>query len=93
MMARGGSLEPHVVGPRTAPRPLARTYTNHGVLECYESLQRIQARTPELPFKRRQIPSNRDHKALDRGTLGGVEGLVAFEDRFLKPLPGNSRDV
>ena len=28
--------------------------------------------TPQLPFKRPQIPSNRDHKALNRGTLGGL---------------------
>ena len=28
--------------------------------------------TPQLPFKEPQIPSNRDHKALNRGTLGGL---------------------
>ena len=28
--------------------------------------------TPQLPFKTPQIPSNRDHKALNRGTLGGL---------------------
>ena len=28
--------------------------------------------TPQLPFKRLQIPPNKDHKALDRGTLGGL---------------------
>ena len=28
--------------------------------------------TPQLPFKRPQIPSNRYHKALNRGTLGGL---------------------
>ena len=27
--------------------------------------------TPQVPFKTPQIPSNRDHKALNRGTLGG----------------------
>ena len=27
---------------------------------------------PQLTLKRPQIPSNRDHKALNRGTLGGV---------------------
>ena len=27
---------------------------------------------PQLPFKTPQIPSNRDHKALNRGTLGGL---------------------
>ena len=28
--------------------------------------------TPKLLCKRLQIPSNRDHKALNRGTLGGL---------------------
>ena len=28
--------------------------------------------TPQLPFKRPQIPSNRDHKAVYRGTLRGL---------------------
>ena len=27
---------------------------------------------PQLPFKRPQIPANRDHKALSRGTSGGL---------------------
>ena len=35
------------------------------------------AGTPQLPFKRPQIPSNRDHKALNRGTLGGAGGKNA----------------
>ena len=28
--------------------------------------------TPQLPFQRPQIPSNRYQKALNRGTLGGL---------------------
>ena len=28
--------------------------------------------TPQLPFKETQIPFNRDHRALNRGTLGGL---------------------
>ena len=28
--------------------------------------------TPQLPFKRPPMPSNRDHKALNRATLGGL---------------------
>ena len=35
--------------------------------------------TPQLPFKTPQIPSNRDHKALDRGTLGGLGKNLNFE--------------
>ena len=33
--------------------------------------------TPQLPFKTPQIPSNRDHKALNRGTLGGLGNLIS----------------
>ena len=28
--------------------------------------------TSQLPFKEPQVPSNRDHKALNSGTVGGV---------------------
>ena len=28
--------------------------------------------TPQLPFERPQIPSHKDHQALNRGTLGGA---------------------
>ena len=31
--------------------------------------------TPQLPAKIPQIPSNRDHKALNGGTLGGGGGI------------------
>ena len=34
--------------------------------------KKCTASTPQLPFKTPQIPSNRDHKALKRGTLGGL---------------------
>ena len=42
-------------------------------------------RTPQLPFKRPQIPSNRDHIALNGGTLGGVGRRQYFWD---KPVVG-----
>ena len=32
----------------------------------------IYTNTPQLPFKTPKIPSNRDYKALKRGTLGGL---------------------
>ena len=32
----------------------------------------VLTNTPELPFKRPQMPSNRDHMALNRATLGGL---------------------
>ena len=32
----------------------------------------LHTSTPQLPFKTPQIPSNRDHKALNRGTLVGL---------------------
>ena len=39
--------------------------------------------TPQLPFKTPQIPSSRDHKALDRGTLRGLGLSLSFS----LPLP------
>ena len=33
---------------------------------------------PQLPFKRPQIPSNRDHKALNRAALGGLGTWYGF---------------
>ena len=41
----------------------------------------IYTSTPQLPFKTPQIPSNRDHKALNRGTLGGL-GRAYTWDRY-----------
>ena len=35
--------------------------------------------TPQLSFKRPHIPSNRDHKALNRGTLGGLGICGGFQ--------------
>ena len=37
--------------------------------------------SPQLPFKTPQIPSNGDHKALNRGTLGGLGNSL---ERILK---------
>ena len=34
--------------------------------------------TPQVPFKAPQIPSNRDHQALKRGTLGGAGTPMDF---------------
>ena len=53
---------------------------------------RIQNRpltsTPQLPFKEHQIPSNRDHKALNRGTLGGLG--IAPSTHWYLPEPLSS---
>ena len=43
---------------------------------------------PQLPFKRPQIPSNTDHKALYRGTLRGV-GRGVFDT--LDPYEGGTQ--
>ena len=43
-----------------------------------------QLPAPQLPFKRPQIPSIRDHKALHRGTLGGA-GI--WDDKIGVPDP------
>ena len=42
--------------------------------------------TPQLPFKAPQIPFNRDHKASNRGTWGGL-GIEAYTTPG-NPLPG-----
>ena len=34
--------------------------------------------TPQLPIKIPHIPTNRDHKALNRSTLGGLERCLGF---------------
>ena len=47
--------------------------------------------TPQLPFKRPHIPTNRDHKALNRGTLGGL-GKDSTRNRLERSLPA-SRSV
>ena len=39
--------------------------------------------TPQLPFKIPQIPSNRDYKALNRATLGGL----GYQDRMQEAFP------
>ena len=36
----------------------------------------MKTSTPQLPFQTPQMPSNRDHKALNRGTLGGLGKYV-----------------
>ena len=38
----------------------------------FRNMPLIIVRIPQLPVKTPQIPSNRDHKALYRGTLGGL---------------------
>ena len=45
--------------------------------------------TPQLPFKEPQIPSNRDHKALNRGTLGGL-GLFMFFNESIYAMSSGS---
>ena len=47
-------------------------------LDCHDGTRPQQnhtsmpTSTPQLPFKTPQVPSNRDYKALNRGTLGGL---------------------
>ena len=46
--------------------------------------------TPQLPFKTPQIPSNRDHKALNRRTLGGLghqTRSMVYKDVTRPPQP------
>ena len=44
--------------------------------------------TPRLAFKRPQIPSNRYHEALNRGTLGGL-GYQHFHGLIGAPCKGD----
>ena len=47
-----------------------------------------QPAPPQLPFKTPQIPSNRDHKALNRATLGGLgTGPQKSKPSFYQPGP------
>ena len=39
---------------------------------CLKFVTRIPTSTPQLPLQEPQIPSHEDHKALNRGTLGGL---------------------
>ena len=50
------------------------------ILEC--KLGQMPA-PPNYPFKEPQIPSNRDYKALHRGTLGRLGGCQGFGDFYL----------
>ena len=63
----------------TVPTPApswARTETWNSPLDGFVAAQKdpilLTDSTPQLPFKIPQIPSNRDYKALNRVTLGGL---------------------
>ena len=67
------------LGSNVSPRrPTVGAYSSY---LCYSSISYICklilviiqgcTSTPQLPFKRPHIPSNRDHKALNRAALGG----------------------
>ena len=47
-----------------------------------ENTRMYSPSTPQLPFKKPQIESNRDHKALNRGTLGGLGLTTCFMGTF-----------
>ena len=51
----------------TAQRPYSKAFRLKGPQTTGSSS------TPQLPFKTPQIPSNSDHKTLDRGTLGVLD--------------------
>ena len=58
---------PHGIGNWTFRVNIHRT--NQLVEVC---LRCMISGTPQLPYKTPQIPSNRDHTALNTGTLGGL---------------------
>ena len=49
---------------------LSQALTLSGSLVRFELFEGKSTSTPQLPFKRPQIPSNRDQQALNRGPLG-----------------------
>ena len=48
----------------------------------FSKLEWLPTSTPQLPCKRPQIPSSRNHKALDGGTLGGCWNVTSHFKRF-----------
>ena len=74
--------------------PKCRAEPRHASGEILDSALYRPA-PPQLPCKEPQIPSNRDHKALNRGTLGGVGGLLPFfeEPHEMGRVPGPPNPV
>ena len=60
----------HLFGSCTNPGPRgeSRAGATPGIRDFPD--QRVQTSTPQLPLKTPQIPANRDHMSLIRGTLG-----------------------
>ena len=48
------------------------THTRRMIQKVQALIRQSVPAPPQLPFKESQIPSNGDHKALNRGTLGGL---------------------
>ena len=59
-----------------------------GLLQIKGYVAWVCANTPHLPFKTSQIPSNRDHEVLDRGTLGGLGGSLLWNQHARPNLRG-----
>ena len=52
--------------------PLGQLPSSLRALRASESFGCFTTSTPQLPFETPQIPSNRDHKAHNRGKWGGL---------------------
>ena len=50
----------------------ATLFSNHSGIKSSNFYKDQTTSTPQLPFMKPQIPSNRDHKALNRSTLRGL---------------------
>ena len=57
--------------------------------EAVHDRERRPASTPQLPLKTPQTPSNSDHKALNRGTLGGLGNSVGSYSKAYIEFTGN----
>ena len=77
------------IRPREAEEDLLRTQMlaaqAFGGRLFWDSVKQrpLPTSTPQLPFKRPQIPSNRYHKALNRGTLGSRKEAFISTHRAL----------
>ena len=83
---------------RYSPQTPLRYLVSYQGLLCFQNNTLLRLaytsvdQQPQLSFKEPQIPSNREHKALNRGTLGGQGKRETFNSipgafRTDKPVP------
>ena len=69
-------LEALATRAATGARGVASSQGSFGLVSLgLSQIRSTCAGTPQLPFKIPHIPTNGDHRALNRGTLGGLGGF------------------